>query len=94
LKVYEDKTEPAKTYKAHVKTQCDLCKKEGPRHNWSDECYYRETTELTLREGTTYPDGGSGTEIRVDICPSCFREKLVPWLESQGAKVAEEDWDW
>ncbi len=30
----------------------------------------------------------------VDLCPECFKERLLPWLDSQGAKARIEDWDW
>tara|TARA_Y100000310_G_C20654248_1_gene801176 strand:+ start:138 stop:416 length:279 start_codon:yes stop_codon:yes gene_type:complete len=37
--------------------------------------------------GEHYPEGGSGECMLVDLCPDCFRDKLVPWLKSQGADV-------
>lgn len=46
------------------------------------------------REGDSYPEGGSGTITEVDICPDCFQNKLVPWLELQGATIKEKDWEW
>lgn len=24
----------------------------------------------------------------------CFRKKLIPWLESQGVKIEEKNWDY
>ena len=50
--------------------------------------------EVRQRQGVSYPEGGSGTEIEVDLCPTCFKEKLVPWLRSQGATIEEKEWEW
>jgi len=57
-----------------------------------NECEVR--VYVKHREGENYPEGGSGTEVEVDICPKCFKEKLLPWLESQGVKVERKDWEW
>jgi hypothetical protein len=40
------------------------------------------------------PDSGDGEEIIFDVCATCFMRKLVPWMESQGAKIRKETWDW
>ena len=32
------------------------------------------------REGLNYPEGGSGIEINIDLCPDCVKNKLIPWL--------------
>jgi hypothetical protein len=79
---------------------CDLCGAEAkkPDYLWSGGTYDVNETEVSViirqREGEAYPEGGSGTEYRIDMCPKCFKEKLVPWLRSQGAQVNEKDWDW
>jgi len=46
------------------------------------------------KEGESYPDGGSGTEYEIDLCPDCFKNRLVPWLKSEGANIGEMEWDW
>lgn len=79
--------------------RCDLCGAKAKRQNsWGDGWYDVNETEVSVtvkqREGESYPEGGSGTEYEVDICPECFRTKLVPWLISQGAKIQEKDWDY
>ena len=44
--------------------------------------------------GNSYPDNGSTTELSYDICGNCFKNKLMVWLESQGAKPQREEKDW
>lgn len=79
------------------KRTCDLCgiesKSSGDWRRPDDRFKVRETT-VTYRDGDNFPEGGSGTEIKVDICPECFKRKLVPWLKSQGVNVIEEEWNW
>lgn len=83
----------------HIKITCDICKREAKKGSWNEGGVYEinETEiEVTVRqkEGTNYPEGGQGFEMVVDLCPVCFKEKLVPWLESQGAVIEEKPWDW
>jgi hypothetical protein len=81
---------PATTRNVVYKVQCDLCGGEiaqGSRH---------DINEVTVkhRTGSSWPEGGSGEEVGVDMCPSCFASKLVPWLTSQGAAPRTTEWDW
>lgn len=71
------------------KTTCDLCHKEIEYHHF-------DLDEVTIkyRSGSNYPEGGCGTEQTVDVCPECWKSKLVPWFTSQGAAVSSENWDW
>jgi hypothetical protein len=70
---------------------CDLCKTryEGAtRSNWATGQCDSECTDVSYASDTVFP-GGGGTEvmINVDICPTCFMDKLLPWLQSQGVEV-------
>jgi len=49
---------------------------------------------MKQKEGSNYPEGGTGTEYEIDLCPKCFKERLVPWLKSEGAAIEEKEWDW
>ena len=77
-----------------VAMSCDLCRKISHKENWTTDCYQVAETTVEFREGSNYPDGGSGTLYDVDICPDCFRDKLIPWLLAEGAAVRETEWDW
>ena len=77
-----------------VAMTCDLCGKQGPRGRWTEDIFRIAETTVQLKIGSSYPDGGMGDMWDVDICPDCFRDKLIPWLQSQGAAVRETEWDW
>ncbi len=91
-------TEELVKNKMLVGIKCDLCGKNAKTENWDSSSYeINETTiKITIKQkdGTTYPEGGWGTEYSVDMCPSCFKDKLIPWLESQGCEAKRQDWDW
>jgi len=79
--------------------KCDMCGVESDGRSWEAESiYYVNETEIRVeirqKEGANYPEGGSGTKYEIDLCPKCFKEKLIPWLKSQGADIREEEWDW
>ena len=98
-KVYKQKV-VTKKQSYRVKTVCDLCGRESPGTGWTSELFEIDETELKVRtcvrrkKGSNYLDGGWGTEIEVDICPDCFKGKLVPWLKSQGVEIEEREWEW
>jgi cytochrome c5 len=83
-----------------IHATCDLCgakavsARPNSENDWSKSQFRIHDTTLVCRDGTNSPDGGSGSDIVVDLCNACFRSKLVPWLESQGAKIHERKWDW
>jgi hypothetical protein len=91
---YENKTETV-THMVFVKMTCDICGRESKSsHGWSDEKFTVDETEIRHRTGRNFPEGGSGEEIQVEICPDCFTGKLIPWLESQGVKIQKKEWDY
>lgn len=91
------KVEETITHERVVARVCDLCGFEGT-DDWNAGTYSVNDTEVKVtvhqREGTECWDGGGGTEFDVDICPECFKCRLVPWLREQGAEVAETEWGW
>jgi hypothetical protein len=89
MKHYKTVQVPAKESKVLYKTTCDLCGGEI-----TSACYDAEEVEIRHRTGSNYPEGGSGEEVEVDMCGTCFDSKLVPWLREQGANPEPEEWDW
>lgn len=81
-----------------VSTTCDLCGVEAKKGTYRGSMYDVDEAEIEVivrqKDGYSCPDGGSGTEYSVDICPSCFLNKLIPWLKSQGCKAERVDWSW
>ena len=81
-----------------VELRCDLCDKVASGIGWSSSRWdvneYEAEVTIRGRDGESYPEGGSGKEYSVDLCPDCFKDRLLPWLVSQGANPRIRDWDW
>lgn len=76
-------------------TVCDLCKQEFKGDGWGARGFDILETTIKIRQGHSYgSEGGNIQEREYHICPKCFREKLEPWLKSQGAEPTEEEHDW
>ena len=90
--------QPAREYQHFVARICDLCGTVTKREDWNAGIYEIDETEIRVevrqKEGSNYPEGGMGTEYDIDLCPNCFKDKLVPWLISQGANIEKKEWDW
>ena len=84
--------------KVLIETTCDLCGAVAKRGDWTSSMYEINDVDIEVKifqkDGRSYPEGGSGTEYRVDMCPDCFIEKLIPWLQSQGCSARRKEWDW
>lgn len=98
MRHYETETVPATTREKLAKTTCDLCGAEAKEGNWESSSYEVNEVEIEVtvrqKDGDNYPEGGWGTDYTVDMCPDCFKNKLIPWLESQGCKAERKEWDW
>lgn len=81
-----------------IDMKCDICGKPAKRPNredWTDGSYDVNETTVECKVGTDYPSGGSWEEWISEICPTCFREKLIPWIESFGhTKIESKDVGW
>lgn len=93
MKRYETVTETVTSQKI-VSLTCDLCGKDG-KYNWGGSAWDVNETEISIRcrTGKDYPSGGWGEHYEVHICPDCFKNKLVPWLNQNGANIQSEEWD-
>lgn len=83
MKTFEKKT---REYDALIAMTCDLCGRVSSCSDWSGGGYGVEETQIKLEEGFRCPDGGNTTTTEFHVCPLCFRDKLIPWMTSQGAK--------
>ena len=95
MKIMKSVDVPARTVSVPWAMQCDICGKQSDqRESW--KAGDNEVSEITLtyRTGESWPEGGSGEEIEVDICPECFTTKLIPWLKEQGATLVTKEWIW
>jgi len=81
---------------------CDICGNKASMASFADASWnvdprdyrFTETTKIILKEGEQYIEGGYYEEIAIDICPKCFKEKLIPWLKSQGVKIQKREVDY
>lgn len=92
---FEMKTVPATTTKVCVENTCDICKRKADapssyEPNWDTKTTY-DISQVTVaaRDGARYPEGSQYTVTSFEICPTCFHEKLVPFMKSQGAEPTE-----
>ena len=72
---------------------CDMCKTEYAV-DYCNGAYDINETEVTHTYGMGYPEGGHKTSVVFDICPSCFQNRLMPWLQSQGCNPVIDEIDW
>ena len=71
------------------KTTCDLC------HGVIEQApFSEEKVSIQYKTGDSFPEGGSGEVTGLDMCPTCFKDKLTPWLKSQGGIMHTVEWDW
>lgn len=68
---------------------CDICHEEI-----KEGAFDIHEGEIRLKTGSSYPECGSSTEVRADICSECFNKLLVPWLESKGVTMAIIESEW
>jgi len=79
------------------KVVCDLCGKEAPHPSdwrpWAIGGFDVTETEVTMKTGEQYPECGGGSRFFFDVCPECFKSKVVPAMQALGAELQEEEWD-
>jgi hypothetical protein len=87
---------PEKIEERNSKKICDICKKESSYHsrNWGNDSFNVKEVEIKMNEGHAYPDGSFGEYIIYDICPDCFKNKIIPFMDSLGAKPRIEEYSY
>lgn len=91
MKVYKDKAIPAKTESVLDHLSCDMC---GSRINIGLSGFKVDEVEISHETGQSYPEGGMGDRVIVDLCGDCFDSRLIPWLKTQGVKPTKEELDY
>lgn len=95
MRVTETRT---REYQATTAIRCDICGREVQESNWVESYWGVEETEGRFYArrwtGEQYPEGGWGEVWEFDICPTCFAERLIPWLREQGVNVEPSEWKW
>ena len=87
------------------KVACDLCEKEYDGLNIEEEDpddsqyahFYKNMVEMVYKEGRNYSCyecwENEGQKISIEICPDCFKDVVMPFLESKGLKKKWEQFD-
>lgn len=90
MKHFKNVTVPEKVEARHYKTTCDMCE----ANLASGEMYKVDEAKVQYKTGDSFPEGGSGELVHIDICGKCFTNKLIPWIKSQGVEPTVEYWEW
>lgn len=73
-----------------VERTCDICGRKARSPEWSQwegsTSYDVSEVKMSCEEGSSFPEGRSTEKVSFDVCPPCFHEKVVPFMESLGAK--------
>ena len=93
MRHYREVHQPARTDRVADYIVCDVCGRKSDGDDWDKDVYDATRVEVKLTTGTSYPEGGSGEEWDIDICPECFVGKLVPWVEAAGGvTITPREW--
>ena len=100
MRIYKDVVKsaiPAKTVNELSHIECDLCHKVGiTKYDFGhDDWDEISETRISCKEGYAYSDYGRCTTVYYDICPNCFKNKLIPLIQktySVAPSVGEIDW--
>ena len=85
MRTYKKIPVPATEREVLDELKCDICKDVAKHHKWGKGNYSTNEVKIEWINGMSYPDDCWGNIVSYDMCPTCFQNKLMPWLESQGA---------
>lgn len=85
MKVYKQVEVQAHTENKQVGVACDICGKQsgGGTFNWSPNHWEVASTDVAYR---LFSDGEPLDSQSRDICPDCFMDKLIPFIDANGTK--------
>ncbi len=67
--------------------KCDFCGKESKNANhdenpWETDGLDTDSVTIQHKQGNYWGNDGDSNTLDADMCPSCFRAKLLPWLRA------------
>ena len=74
-------------------TSCDICAAHTDGDYWGDDAYTMDTVTIDMKEGQVYPEGDFREGHKYDICPNCFKEHIIPLMNSLDAEPTIYDLD-
>jgi hypothetical protein len=94
MKIYGERTVPE-----HVTTElrairCELCGKEAANGDWSAKTYDVAVVTVSMEVGEDFGGSGSIKRTSYELCLDCFRNRLMDWIEGQGAHRTVEELSW
>ncbi len=94
MKIYKEVEKLRKT-KELIEHSCDICKqksKSKESDNWGDCSRDVERVEIEYTSGTCYYGDSGGEVISFDICPDCFKDKIVSYFKGLGVEPTKYDY--
>lgn len=68
---------------------CDICGTTHKGYSWADNSFDVLDTEISITSGVAFFDGDKETKkVSFDLCPSCFRDTLIPFIMGFGKAEA------
>ena len=95
------KVSSTREYTKVIELTCEICGAIAPDPNeddlgkaWGKEEFDTASAKVQMKEGMSFPEGGSYVKTSYDVCPECFKKHIMPFIESLGgtATVTEHDW--
>lgn len=83
MKTYKEQTS---TYSRIDKVTCDLCGVTNSGLDWGTGAFEKKEVTINYVFGNDYPEGDFSKIIETNVCPGCFKEKVVPALQAIGLK--------
>lgn len=85
------KIQEARVERREVSTRdvCDCCGLDLSKD--SDGAYSDNDIYVRAHVGSFYPSGDCRTTYEIDLCSTCFVDKLVPLMRANGMPVRERD---
>ncbi len=83
--------QPERTKKQLSHTSCDICNTPSKYPDcWTDGGFVGVL--LPAREpedGTHFPEDRDTETTELEICPTCFKERLIPWVKKLNKEMTE-----
>lgn len=93
-RTYKERTIPARTERIIDELTCDICQRKAPDPHgidtkWGSSHHKIASVVVSLRIGERYPETWHYSQTCFDICPTCFKDHVIPFLADLGAYPRE-----
>lgn len=78
-----------------IKMVCDVCGASVKNtESWDVRSFQRTEVKVKMKETESYPECGNSEITEFDVCPRCFKEKLIPAMKALGAEPSTREESW